>query len=108
MRVTFKEDSLARMDSELAFTGGFPPVVVSAYRGRIQVLRAAPQEQAVLPLRSFRLQSRGNGTSQHSMRVTDDWDLIVAFEDGEDGRVAVVEAMIERTERTKTKTEQPS
>lgn len=105
MRVTFKQDALARMDSELAFTGGYPPVVVSAYRGRIQVLRAAPQEHAVLPLRSFRLQPRGNGTSQHSMRVTDDWDLIVAFEDGEDGRVAVVEAMIERT---KTNTEQPS
>jgi len=105
MRVTFKENALARIDSELAFTGGYPPVVVSAYRGRIQVLRAAPQERAVLPLRSLRLQPRGNGTSQHWMRVTDDWDLIVAFEDGKDGRVAVVEAMVERT---RTKTEQPS
>jgi proteic killer suppression protein len=101
MRVTFKENALARIDSELAFTGGYPPAVVSAYRGRIQVLRAAPQERVMLPLRSLRLQSRGNG--QHSMRVTDDWELIVAFRDGEDGRMAVVEAMIERT-----KTEQPS
>ncbi len=105
MRVTFKENTLARMDSELAFNGGYPSAVVSAYRGRIQVLRAAPQERSVLPLRSFRLEPRGNGTSQHSMRVTDDWDLIVAFEDGEDGRVAVVEAMVERT---KAKMEQPS
>lgn len=105
MRVTFNENTLAQMASELAFTGGYPPVVVSAYRGRIQVLRAAPQERAVLPLRSMRLQPRGNGTGQHWMRVTDDWDLIVAFEDGEDGRVAVVEAMVERTRK---KTEQPS
>ena len=105
MRVTFKEDALSRMDSELAFTGGYPPAVLSAYRGRIQVLRAAPQERVVLPLRSLRLQSRGNGTSQHSMRVTDDWELIVAFEDGEDGRVAVVEAIVKRT---RIKTENPS
>jgi toxin HigB-1 len=103
MKVVFKENALAQMDSELAFTGGYPPTVVSAYRGRIQVLRAAPQERVIQPLRSLRLQSRGNG--QHSMRVTDDWELVVAFEDSEDGRVAVVEAMVERTT---TKTEQPS
>lgn len=105
MRVTFKENTLARVDSELAFSGGYPPVLVSAYRGRIQVLRAAPQEDVVLPLRSLWLQPCGNGSSQYWMRVTDDWDLIVAFEDGKDGRVAVVEAMVERT---RTKTEQPS
>ena len=105
MRVTFKENTLARIESELAFTGGYPAVVVSAYRGRIQVLRAALQERAVLPLRSLWLQPCGNGSSQHWMRVTDDWDLIVAFEDDKNGRVAVVEAMVERI---RTKTEQPS
>jgi plasmid maintenance system killer protein len=97
MRVIFKESALARIDSELTFTGGYPLGVARAYRGRIQVLRAAPQEHAIQPLKSLRLQSCGNG--QHSMRVTDDWDLIVAFEDSEDGRVAVLEAMIENKER---------
>src|SRR5690349_20495936 len=102
MRVTFRENALARIYSELAFSGGYPPAVVSAYRGRIQVLRAAAQERVMQPLRSLRLQSRGNG--QHSMRVTDDWELTVAFEDSEDGRVSVVEAMVKKTT---TKTEQP-
>lgn len=101
MRVKFLQNALERIDAERTFVGGFPPAVASAYRGRIQVIRAAPQEQVLLQLRSLQMERRGNGTSQHSMRVTDDWELIVAFEDSEDGRVAVVEAMVERT-RTKT------
>jgi proteic killer suppression protein len=106
MLVIFKEIALQRMDAELGFDGGYPPTVVSAYRGRIQVIRAAPQEQSMEPLRSLRMVRTGNGT-QRSMRVTDDWELIIAFQDSEDGRVAVVEAMVERT-ITNTKTEQPS
>ena len=97
MRVIFKDGALARMYSELAFTGGYPPAMVTAYRGRIQVLRAAPQELTIQPLQSLRLRSRGNG--QHLMRVTDDWDLVVAFGDGEDGRVAAVEAIVENNNK---------
>lgn len=97
MRVIFKQGALARIYSELAFTGGYPPAVVKAYRGRIQVLRAAPQERAIQQLQSLRLRSHGNG--QHLMRVTDELDLIVAFGDGEDGRVAVVEAIVENNNK---------
>jgi hypothetical protein len=35
------------------------------------------------------------------MRVTDEWQLIVAFEDGDDGRVAIVEALMEYPETNK-------
>jgi plasmid maintenance system killer protein len=105
MHITFKNDKLERMDAELAFTGGYPPRVVSAFRGRIQLIQAAPQEQALLQLRCLRMEGCGNEASQHSMRVTDDWELIVAFEDSGDGRIAVVEAMVQRT---KTKTEESS
>jgi toxin HigB-1 len=97
MRVTFKQGALARIYSELAFTGGYSPAVVKAYRGRIQVLRAAPQERAIQQLQSLRLRSQANG--QHLMRVTDDLDLIVVFCDGEDGRVVVVEAIVENNNK---------
>lgn len=95
MDVRFSEPALDRMETEAAYMGGFSAALVSAYRGRIQALRAAPQEQVLLRLRSFDLRCAANG--KQALRVTDDWDLLVAFE-GEDGtRVAVVEALVKRT-----------
>lgn len=103
MNVRFSELKLDRMESELAFTAGLSPTVLSAYRGRVQALRAAPREQALLQLQSFEFRGRGHG--KHALRVTDEWDLHVAFEDVNGTRVAVVEALVQRTT---TKTEQSS
>jgi proteic killer suppression protein len=99
--VKFKEISLERLDWDRGYTAGFPLLVVSAFRGRIQVIRAAPQKQAILQFTSLQIKRCGNGASQHSMRVTDEWQLIVAFEDGDDGRVAIVEALMEYPETNK-------
>ncbi|MBI3479078.1 MAG: hypothetical protein HY016_01790 [Nitrosomonadales bacterium] len=87
------------MESELAFTAGLSPAVVSAYRGRIQALRAATREQALQQLQSFEFRARGHG--KHALCVTDDWDLHVAFEEANGTRIAVVEALVQRT-TTKT------
>lgn len=103
MDIRFSETKLDRMESESAFTAGLSPAVLSAYRGRIQALRAAPQEQALLQLQSFEFRGRGHG--KHALRVTDDWDLHVAFEDANGARIAVVEALVQRTT---TKTERSS
>jgi plasmid maintenance system killer protein len=96
MHVTYTEPALERLDAEVGFTAGYPPAVASAFRGRMQVIRAAPREEAMLPLRSLRMERYGKGNGQHSLRIIDGWQLIVAFKDGKDGRTAVVEAMIER------------
>jgi len=101
--VRFAEKKLDDMETESHVTGGLSPVALAAYRGRLQALRAAPREQALLGLRSFELRRFANGT--HALRVTDDLDLLVAFEDGSEGRLAVVEALVQRT---KTNSERPS
>jgi proteic killer suppression protein len=96
--VKFKESVLERLDWDRGYTAGFPLPVVSAFRGRIQVIRAAPQEHAMLQLTSLQIKLCGNGANRHSMRVTDEWQLIVAFEDEEIGRVAIVEELMEYPE----------
>lgn len=103
MDIRFSELKLERMESESTLTASLSPAVVSAYRSRIQALRAAPREQALLQLRSFEFRRRGRG--KHALRVTDDWDLHVAFESANGARVAVVEALVQRTT---TKTERSS
>ena len=99
MDIRFSETTLDRMETEPLFTGGLSRSLVSAYRTRIQALRAAPREEALRQLQSFDLRDGGNG--KHAIRVTDDWDLLVAFENASGGRVAVVEALVHRT-TTKT------
>jgi plasmid maintenance system killer protein len=101
--VRFTEKRLDEMETESAVTGGLPAIALSAYRGRLQALRAAPREQPLLGLRSFEVRRFADGT--HALRVTEDWDLLVAFEDGSEGRIAVVEALVQRT---KTNSERPS
>jgi proteic killer suppression protein len=101
--VRFSEPKLDRMESESAFTAGLSPAVLSAYRGRIQALRAAPREQALQQLHSFEVRGREHG--KHALRVTNEWDLHVAFEDENGARIAVVEALVQRTT---TKTERSS
>lgn len=103
MKIRFLEPDLERMECELAFVAGLPPPVARAYRGRLQLLRAAPKEQAVRPLRS--LEFRVLRGDKHALRITDEWDLVVTFEDSQSGRVAVVEAMVKRKT---TRMESPS
>lgn len=88
---------MRRLETDFAFTGGFPPMLVGAYRGRIQVLRAAPREDAVRPLRSFELAPNGRH-GQHTLRVTEGWKLVVSFEDGKTQRATVVHAIVEQPE----------
>jgi plasmid maintenance system killer protein len=95
MRVEFKDYALLRLCAEYGFMGGYPPAVVSAYRSRIQLLYAAPREHALLPLLSLRM-ILCEGTGRHTMRVTDEWELIVNFEGTSKERVAVVEKLVER------------
>lgn len=97
MRVAFEYDTLARLESERTFTGGYPPVLVGAYRGRVQVIRAAPEESAMKQLKSFQMEEDSGRPGVHFMRVTDDWDLVVAFQnDGDGRRVALVKSLVQR------------
>ena len=97
MDIKYSNRDLDRMEFEAAFTAGLPADVLGAYRSRIQALRAAPRERALLQLQSFDV--RGGSNGKHVLRVTDEWDLLVAFEDRDRSgeRVALVEALVRRT-----------
>lgn len=78
MEVEFREGSYDRLEVDGKFTGGFPASVVSAYRKRLQQIRAAADERDFYPLRSLRFEKlKGNRSHQHSMRLNDQWRLII-------------------------------
>src|SRR2546426_9794244 len=100
MELKFKAERWRRLALEPGYTAGFSPAVVTAYRKRIQVLRAAPREQALFALSAWlRMEKPTDTSAHHSMRVTDEWQLLLEFENGQKERVAIIAAMVQ-LERT--------
>src|SRR3989337_2020029 len=92
MEVEFKDKDLDRLETDLKFHGGYGEAVVKAYRKRMQMIRAATDEQTFRGLRSVRYEKlKGKRNHQRSMRLNDQWRLIIEIENQEDGKhIAVV------------------
>jgi proteic killer suppression protein len=78
MDVTFKDQSLDRLETDPAYSAGFSDAIVKAYRKAMQHIRAASDERTLYARRSFRFEKlRGDREGQHSMRLNDQWRLIL-------------------------------
>lgn len=78
MRVLFSDRDWERLETDLNYSRGFAIAIVKAYRKRMQFIRAAPDERTMREWRSLRFkQLQGNRSHQHSMRLNDQWRLIV-------------------------------
>jgi proteic killer suppression protein len=78
MDVTFKDQSLDRLETDAAYSAGFGNTVVKAYRKAMQHVRAATDERTFYARRSFRFEKlQGGREGQHSMRLNDQWRLII-------------------------------
>lgn len=92
MRIEYGDDDLRR----LATDPGFKPRrwsrdVIVAFRKKIQVLDAAKDEQDLLAMRSLRLEKlAGKRAGTCSIRLNDQFRLILTFHTDDEGRVAVV------------------
>ena len=91
MRVRYANADLQRLETDLAFTAKFSHVIVKAYRKRMQLIRAAQSEQDFRNLKSLHFEKlKGNRQRQWSLRLNDQWRLILEFERDEDGKVVVI------------------
>jgi proteic killer suppression protein len=91
--VTFTDSSLDRLETDATFSGGFSGGIVKAYRKAVQHIRAATDERTLYARRSFRFEKlKGNREGQHSLRLNDQWRLIVEFREGTPSKtVCIVE-----------------
>jgi|SRR5579871_1299442 len=94
MDVAFKDVSLDRLETDPGFNAGFGDAVVKAYRKRMQQIRAASDERTFYALNSLRFEKLRGREGQFSMRLNDQWRLIVEFR-GEAPRKTVFIAGIE-------------
>jgi len=81
MEIAFDDESLERLEIDAAHTGGFGGAVVKAFRKRMQQIRAATDERTFHALRSLNFEKlKGGREGQYSMRLNDQWRLIVKLE----------------------------
>lgn len=94
MEVRFNDDCLDRLEVDPDEDCGFSEAVVTVFRKRMQMIRAAPDERAFYQLRSLRFEKlKGSRKHQYSMRLNDQWRLILEFEGGAPNKVVVVVAI---------------
>lgn len=81
MDVTFKDQSLDQLETDASYSGGFGSAVVKAFRKAMQHIRAATDERTLYARRSFRFEKlKGKREGQYSMRLNDQWRLIVELQ----------------------------
>lgn len=91
MQIRFRDDRLQRLETDASFTSGFPHAIVRAFRLRMQAIRAATCERDLAVFTSWRFKKlRGDRSHQRSIRLNDQWRLIVEIEKGTPSNVMVI------------------
>jgi proteic killer suppression protein len=89
--VRFAKAELDRLETDASFEGGYSSAVVRAYRKRIQLIRAAADERDFYVLKSLHFEKlKGDRAGQYSIRLNEQWRLVLRFEGHAPTRVVVV------------------
>lgn len=91
--VEFDDDDLDRLETDREYFGSHGVPVVRAFRRTMQFIRAARDERDLYAMKSRRFEKlKGKRQHQHSLRLNDQWRLIVEIR-GEhpQKRIAVIE-----------------
>jgi toxin HigB-1 len=95
MEVTFRDAALDTLESDANATGGWPHAIVKSYRKKMQAIRAASDERTFRQMKSLHFEKLQPPRShQHSMRLNDQWRLVLEFS-GESPNKKVVIVAIE-------------
>src|SRR3546814_1471382 len=91
MEVAFEDPALQKLESDPAFTAGFEAAIVKAFRKRMQLIRAAVDERTFYAMKSLHYEKlKGNRDGQRSMRLNDQWRLVLRLQEDEAGKLVVV------------------
>lgn len=96
MEVVFADPALARLESDRSFTGGFEAGIVKAYRKRIAFVRAAADVRDFYNMKSLHYEKlKGDREGQHSMRLNDQWRLILELRTEASGKTVVIVSIVD-------------
>jgi|ERR1035441_1496467 proteic killer suppression protein len=83
MDIDFRDENLDRLETETGFTAGFEKAIVKGYRKRMQAIRAAKDERDLYAVKGNHFEKlKGKRANQHSLRINDQWRLVVEIQPG--------------------------
>lgn len=78
MQVEFDDENLDRLETDPKFTAGHAKEIVTAFRKRMQQIRAFKDERDFHNVRSLNFEKlKGNREGQYSIRLNLQWRLIL-------------------------------
>jgi proteic killer suppression protein len=91
MDVRFADPDLEQLELDEQFSGGHAQAIVKAFRKRMQLIRAARDERDFYALKSLHYEKlSGNRSHQKSMRLNNQWRLIIEIDESDQSAVVVV------------------
>lgn len=94
MRYRHASRTLKRLDESPAYTGGYSRAIIKAFRMRMQFIRSASNMTDFYALKSLHFEKlKGDRKHQHSMRLNQQFRLILELEKHPHGNVCVVVAI---------------
>lgn len=91
MDVLFRDKNDRRLEVDPKFFGGYSAAIVKLYRSRINFIRQAQDERDLYGMKSLRFEKlKGDRSHQHSLRLNDQWRLILEFDGDAPNKAAVI------------------
>ena len=91
MNVRFEDERLDRLETDPRFDGGYAQAIVRAFRKVMNIIRAAMDERDIREMKSLRMEKlKGERAHQVSLRLNDQWRLIIEVEPGRPKNTVVV------------------
>lgn len=91
MEIEFKNKHLDRIETDSGYEHGYPSEIVKAYRKRMQLMRQSVDERdfVLFGVGNFE-KLKGNRQHQYSMRLNDQWRLILEFKGRGSQKIVVI------------------
>jgi len=91
MQYRHADKKLQRIDEDADYAGRYGPAIVRAFRMRMHLIRSAANETDFYALKSFHFEKlKGTRKHQYSMRLNQQFRLILEIEPHPDGNEIVV------------------
>ena len=91
MDVRFADENLDRLETDAEFNAGFDRAIVRKFRKVMQLIRAAPDERTFYQMKSLHYKKlKGKRSHHRSMRLNEQWRLILELKEQEDGKIVVI------------------
>ncbi len=90
MDVRFTDKDLETLENDERATAGFSQAIVKAFRRRMQMIRAAPDERDFYAMKSLHFEKYQAHPSQYSMRLNDQYRLFLEFESQSGAKTVVI------------------